>query len=119
MCEVDVALSDKLPGIAKLLTVVRRSSPRRSSRQVRNDQHLANLSHLPVGADASLTFFRGERVFLTGSGRGASLGACKASSSRVTLNAEAQEHVWVTLDEALRMPVDPYTATAIRKYRKG
>jgi nucleoside triphosphatase len=45
--------------------------------------------------------------------------ACKASSSHVTLNAEAQEHVWVTLDEALKMPIDAYTAAAIRKYQMG
>ena len=35
------------------------------------------------------------------------------------LNDEAEEYVWVTLDEALAMPVERYTAVAIREYLKN
>jgi nucleoside triphosphatase len=42
--------------------------------------------------------------------------ACKTDSTDVQLNAEAQEHAWVTLEEALAMPVEHYTAAAIRRY---
>lgn len=41
--------------------------------------------------------------------------ACKTDSSEVTLNDEAQSYVWVTLEEALALPIDSYTGNAIRK----
>jgi nucleoside triphosphatase len=41
---------------------------------------------------------------------------CRTDSTDVTLNDEAEEYVWVTLDEALTLPVEHYTAVAIRKY---
>jgi nucleoside triphosphatase len=44
--------------------------------------------------------------------------ACKTDSTDVQLNAEAQEYTWVTLDEALKMPVEHYTAVVIREYMK-
>ena len=45
--------------------------------------------------------------------------ACRASSTEVRLNQEAQDYVWVTLDEALRMEdVEPYTKNAIRELIK-
>ncbi len=44
--------------------------------------------------------------------------ACKTDSTDVQLNAEAQEYTWVTLDEALKMPVEHYTVVAIDKYLK-
>jgi hypothetical protein len=34
----------------------------------------------------------------------------------VTLNDEAQQYVWVRVEEALSLPVEPYTARAIAKY---
>jgi len=42
--------------------------------------------------------------------------ACKTDSTDVQLNDEAQEYAWVTLDEALKMPVEHYTAVAINEY---
>jgi hypothetical protein len=34
----------------------------------------------------------------------------------VQLNDEAEAYVWVPVDEALRLPVEPYTERAIRAY---
>jgi nucleoside triphosphatase len=45
--------------------------------------------------------------------------ACRTDATDVKLNDEAQEHVWVTPDEALAMPVEHYTAVAIRAYLKA
>ena len=42
--------------------------------------------------------------------------ACKTKSSQVTLNSEGQEYIWVTPEEALAMPVEPYTQNTIRIY---
>jgi hypothetical protein len=41
--------------------------------------------------------------------------------SEVRLNEETQEDRWVTLDEALAMPVEYYNGVAIQEYlrRKG
>jgi len=44
--------------------------------------------------------------------------ACKTDSTDVKLNDEAQEYLWVTLDEALHLPVEHYTAVAIWEYAK-
>ena len=41
--------------------------------------------------------------------------ACKTDSSDVVLNDEAEAYVWVTLDEALALPIDAYTGNAIRE----
>ena len=41
--------------------------------------------------------------------------ACKTDSSEVTLNNEAQSYVWVTMEEALALPIDSYTGNAIRE----
>ena len=41
--------------------------------------------------------------------------ACKTDSSEVTLNDEAQSYVWVTMEEALALPIDSYTGNAIRE----
>ena len=41
---------------------------------------------------------------------------CRTDSTDVTLNSEAQKYVWVTLEEALELPIEPYTEVAIRKY---
>lgn len=47
--------------------------------------------------------------------------ACRADMSEVRLNEETQEDRWVTLDEALAMPVEYYNGVAIQEYlrRKG
>ena len=39
---------------------------------------------------------------------------CKTDSEDVILNEEASEFIWVNLEEALNLPVDTYTAYAIR-----
>ena len=44
--------------------------------------------------------------------------ACKTDSTDVRLNDEAEEYRWVTLDEALALPVEYYTAVAVREYVK-
>jgi len=41
---------------------------------------------------------------------------CRTDSLDVTLNDEAQEYVWVTVEEALELPIEPYTRTAIEMY---
>lgn len=41
--------------------------------------------------------------------------ACKTDSTDVVLNDEAQSYVWVTMEEALELPIDAYTGNAIRE----
>ena len=42
---------------------------------------------------------------------------CKtdASEDKVVLNFESQEYVWVSLEEALRLPIEPYTRRLIEE----
>ena len=42
--------------------------------------------------------------------------ACKTDSTKIKLNSEAQEYIWVSLEEALKLPIEPYTRNAIKKY---
>ena len=42
--------------------------------------------------------------------------ACHTDSTAVQLNDEAQAYLWVTVDEALRLPIEPYTERTIRAY---
>lgn len=42
--------------------------------------------------------------------------ACKTDSSEVMLNEEAQEHIWVNPENALALPVEPYTKAVIEEY---
>ncbi len=44
--------------------------------------------------------------------------ACRTDSTDIQFNDEAQEYVWVTLDEAMRLPMEHYTAIAIAEYRR-
>ncbi len=44
--------------------------------------------------------------------------ACKTNSPEVKLNSEGQEHVWIAPEEALKLPVEPYTIKAIKEYMK-
>ncbi len=44
--------------------------------------------------------------------------ACKTDSTEVILNDEAQSFIWVTLEEALALPIDSYTGNAIRELIK-
>jgi len=41
---------------------------------------------------------------------------CRTTSTRVTLNDEAQEYTWVSPQESLRYPVEPYTRHTIEVY---
>ncbi len=45
--------------------------------------------------------------------------ACKTDSLSVTLNDEAEEYVWVRLDEALALPLDFYTRVSVEKIIEG
>ena len=38
---------------------------------------------------------------------------CRTDSSDVTLNEEGQSYVWVSIEEALALPIEPYTQKAI------
>ena len=41
---------------------------------------------------------------------------CRTDSTDVRLNSEAQEYVWVSLEDALELPIEPYTSVAIQEY---
>ena len=41
--------------------------------------------------------------------------ACKTESTDVKLNDEAEEHIWVQLQEAVQLPLDTYTRVCIEK----
>ena len=41
--------------------------------------------------------------------------ACKTESTEVQLNDEAEEYIWVPLDEAVQLPLDTYTRVCIEK----
>lgn len=41
--------------------------------------------------------------------------ACKTVSTAVQLNDEADEHVWVRLEAAVKLPLDAYTRIAVEK----
>lgn len=43
---------------------------------------------------------------------------CKTDSPKVTLNSESQDYVWVSIKEALKLPVEPYTKHAINEFIK-
>jgi nucleoside triphosphatase len=45
--------------------------------------------------------------------------ACHTDQTEVQLNDEAEEYVWIAVDEALRLPIEPYTEKAIRAYLAG
>lgn len=44
--------------------------------------------------------------------------ACKTSSTNAVLNSEGQEYIWVTIEEALKSPIEPYTRKTIEEYLK-
>ena len=43
---------------------------------------------------------------------------CKTDSTKAQLNSEAQEYAWVSLDDALNLPIDSYTENAILECMK-
>lgn len=45
--------------------------------------------------------------------------AAKTKSTNVKLDSEAQEHIWVSLQKALKLPIEPYTRKTIKHYLKN
>jgi len=43
---------------------------------------------------------------------------CQTDSGKVKLNGEAQEYVWVSIEEAENLDIEPYTKRAIQDYKK-
>jgi nucleoside triphosphatase len=43
---------------------------------------------------------------------------CKTDGTKVELNSESEEYVWVTLEEANNFDVEPYTLRTIDEYMK-
>jgi nucleoside triphosphatase len=41
---------------------------------------------------------------------------CRTDSGDVILNEEAEEYIWVSVEEALKLPIEHYTRIAIEKY---
>ncbi|MBU0476505.1 NUDIX domain-containing protein [Patescibacteria group bacterium] len=44
--------------------------------------------------------------------------ACETKDTDVVLNKEGSGYVWVTIEEALELPIEPYTKAAILKYKE-
>lgn len=44
--------------------------------------------------------------------------ACQAKNTDVILNKEGVEYVWISIDKALKLPIESYTRTAILKYKE-
>jgi len=44
--------------------------------------------------------------------------AAKTKNTDVVLNKEGVEYVWVTLDEALKLPIESYTRNTILRYKE-
>lgn len=43
---------------------------------------------------------------------------CKTNDNEVILNKEGSDYIWVDIDEALNLPVEPYTKSLILEYKK-
>ena len=43
---------------------------------------------------------------------------CRTDSKEVVLNFESQEYVWVSLEEASRLPLDPYTNRLVETIKR-
>lgn len=43
---------------------------------------------------------------------------CRTNSSKVKLDSEGQEYIWLSLEEALKLPIESYTRHAIKEYMK-
>jgi nucleoside triphosphatase len=44
--------------------------------------------------------------------------ACKTKTTNVVLDKEGSDYIWTTIDEALKLPIEPYTRTTILKYKE-
>lgn len=45
--------------------------------------------------------------------------ACRSSSSIVQLNEEAEEYVWVAIEDTVNLPIEQYSRKAIAAYSQG
>ncbi len=45
--------------------------------------------------------------------------SCKTDSGDVKINEESEEFIWITPQESLSLPLDPYTERLIQEYLKG
>jgi len=45
--------------------------------------------------------------------------SCKTGSDDVKINEESEEFLWITPQESLSLPLDPYTERLIQEYLKG
>jgi nucleoside triphosphatase len=45
--------------------------------------------------------------------------SCKTDSDDVKINEESEEFLWITPQESLSLPLDPYTERLIQEYLKG
>lgn len=43
---------------------------------------------------------------------------CKTNSTEVRLNSEGQEYIWTSMEDALKLPLEPYTRELIEYYIK-
>jgi len=43
---------------------------------------------------------------------------CRTNGTEVTLNEEGQEYVWVSLEEAFKLEIEPYTIKTLNAYKK-
>lgn len=44
--------------------------------------------------------------------------ACKTKDTEVILGKEGSNYIWVTIDEALKLSIEPYTRITILKYKE-
>lgn len=44
--------------------------------------------------------------------------SCKTKSTKVKLNSEGQAYLWAKIEEALKLPIEPYTRKTIEGYLK-
>ena len=44
--------------------------------------------------------------------------ACRTNGTEVILNKEGSSYVWISIDEALKLPVESYTKNMILKYKE-
>jgi len=44
--------------------------------------------------------------------------SCKTKDTDVVLDKEGSGYIWTTIDEALKLPIEPYTRTTILEYKK-
>ena len=43
---------------------------------------------------------------------------CKTKTTKVVLDKEGSGYIWTTINEALKLPIEPYTKTLILRYKE-